>query len=201
MENVLGNEWGMPPYFGSVSHEWDAWTTQLSRYLNYKLPGWRENITLSGEQRSGTIRIAIFQRQEAMNGDRKYLNLPDVLSIVANYTSDYDVITTTSKTNLTKILKSFNSFDILITPHGSHIANVMFTLRTDVVIIETVGVCVNSGPRDWFSHRLNYLISSVMHLINRMCKKSSILVVKSARYTVCSALPPSRAAMMARQKK
>ena len=108
MENVLGNEWGMPPYFGSVSHEWDAWTTQLSRYLNYKLPGWRENITLSGEQRSGTIRIAIFQRQEAMNGDRKYLNLPDVLSIVANYTSDYDG-TTTSKTNLTKILKSFNS--------------------------------------------------------------------------------------------
>ena len=99
---------GNASYFGSVSHEWDAWTTQLSRYLNYKLPGWRENITLSGEQRSGTIRIAIFQRQEAMNGDRKYLNLPDVLSIVANYTSDYDVITTTSKTNLTKILKSFN---------------------------------------------------------------------------------------------
>ncbi len=160
MENVLGNEWGMPPYFGSISHEWDIWTVQLSRYLNYKLPGWRENITLSGEQKSGPIRIAIFQRQEAMNGLRKYLNLPDVLSVVAAYTSDYDVITSTPGTNLTGILQTFNSFDILITPHGSHIANVIFTLRTDVVIIETVGVCVNTGPQDWFSHRLNYLISS-----------------------------------------
>lgn len=160
MENVLGNEWGMPPYFGSSSHEWDTWRAQLSRYLNYKLPGWRENITPSGEQKSRPTRIAIFQRQEAMNGLRKYLNLPDVLRVVANYTSDYDVITTTPGTNLTSILQLFNSFDILITPHGSHIANVMFTFRTDIIIIETVGVCMNTAFQDWFGHRLNYVISS-----------------------------------------
>ena len=123
MENVLGSEWGMPPYFGSVSG--GMLGLQLSEYLNYKLPGWRENITylVSREvERFGSP----FFRDRSDEWRSQIFKFTDVLSIVANYTSDYDVITTTSKTNLTKILKSFNSFDILITPHGV-IANVMFS--------------------------------------------------------------------------
>jgi len=160
MENVTGNEWGLPPYFAASAYEWDAWKRQLSKYLDNALPGLREMAIANRKDPTRPIRIAIFQRQSAANGLRKYTNLPDVLNLVENYTSDYEVITATPETNLTSILQLFNSFDILITPHGSHIANVLFTLRDDVAIIETVGVCMNMGPSNWFGHRLSYFISS-----------------------------------------
>ena len=160
MEKVTGNEWARPPWFGASESEWNVWRGHLMRYLQIKFPGLLERAVSRYHNTNSQKRIAIFQRKEAANGLRKYVNLLDVLQLVGRYTDEYEVITTTSETNLTRIIELFNSFDILITPHGSHIANVLFTLRDDVVIIETVGVCMNTFPMHWFDRRLHYVISS-----------------------------------------
>ena len=160
MEKVTGNEWARPPWFGASESEWNVWRGHLTRYLEIKFPGLLERVVLRPQHTNSQKRIAIFQRKEAANGLRKYVNLLDVLQLVGRYTDEYEVITTTSETNLTHMIELFNSFDILITPHGSHIANVLFTLRDDVVIIETVGVCMNTFPMHWFDRRLRYMISS-----------------------------------------
>ena len=159
MENVIGNEWAKSPFFGASEMEWDAWRRQLTRYLDIKYPEFVSSVSLK-KQSSLPKRIVIFQRIEAANGLRKYLNLPDVLQLVSNFTEDFEVITTTSETTFTQGIELFNSFDILITPHGSHLAKLLLLLRRDVAVIETVGVCMNTGPMRWFGRRIGYIISS-----------------------------------------
>lgn len=159
MENVIGNEWAKSPFFGASDIEWDAWRRQLTRYLDIKYPEFISTVSLTRNSSLPT-RIAIFQRIEAANGLRKYLNLPDVVRLVGNFTEDYEIITITSEHTFTQAMELFNSFDILISPHGSHLANLLLLLRQDVVVIETVGVCMNTGPLNWFGRRIGYMISS-----------------------------------------
>ena len=163
MKNVTGNEWLQAPYFATFEREWLSWKRQLFRYLKHRHPELIESALMASDDRStstSSVRIAIFQRKEAGNGLRLYVNLPDVLSLVKNYTQRYSVITTSPETNLTTMITDFNSFDILITPHGSHIANALFTLREDVVIIETVGMLINDQSATWLQNRMTYLIST-----------------------------------------
>ena len=97
MEKVTGERVGRPPWFGASESEWNVWRGHLTRYLEIKFPGLLERVVLRPQHTNSQKRIAIFQRKEAANGLRKYVNLLDVLQLVGRYTDEYEVITTTSR--------------------------------------------------------------------------------------------------------
>jgi len=73
--------------------------------------------------------IKIFQRTEN-SSPRTVVNIKEVVETVQQFTYiPVEVITTTEKTPIKEQIKIFNSFDILITVHGSHLTNGVFTMR------------------------------------------------------------------------
>ena len=74
-------------------------------------------------------RILIFQRT-GTSMLRKFTNLNDVIREVQQFTNfPVEVVTVNSTTSVKDQIKLFNSFDVLITPHGSHLANGIFTMN------------------------------------------------------------------------
>ena len=72
-------------------------------------------------------RIKIFQRT-ATKMLRKFVNMDEVVRLVQEYTLlPVEVVTVNDATSIIDQIKVFNSFDILITSHGSQLANGIFT--------------------------------------------------------------------------
>jgi capsular polysaccharide biosynthesis protein len=61
---------------------------------------------------------------------RRFTNLDEVVRLAQKFTSvTVDVVTVNASTTVTEQIRLFNGFDILITPHGSHLANGIFTMH------------------------------------------------------------------------
>ena len=74
-------------------------------------------------------KISIFQRTDT-SMLRKFTNLDEVIRAVQQFTNlPVNVVTVNGTTSVKEQIKLFNSFDILITPHGSHLANGIFTMN------------------------------------------------------------------------
>ena len=74
-------------------------------------------------------RIVIYQRTET-NSPRSFVNLNEVVVFVQQYTTvPVKVISTTEKHAIQEQIRLFNSFDILLTVHGSHLSNGIYTMR------------------------------------------------------------------------
>jgi Glycosyltransferase 61 len=80
------------------------------------------------EQKTAT-RIAVFQRTgTAML--RSFINLAEVVDLAQSYTSlPVKVMTVNGSTPFRAQIRLFNTFDVLISPHGSHLANGIFTMN------------------------------------------------------------------------
>ena len=72
----------------------------------------------------GAVRIAVFQRTEG-TALRRFRNLADVLTMLSNHTSQpVEVVTVTSRTPVQDQSRLFaDGFDMLVTPHSSHLVN------------------------------------------------------------------------------
>jgi len=74
-------------------------------------------------------RIKIFQRT-LTSALRAFVNLEEVIATAQQYTTiPVEVVSTTENHTIQEQIRLFNSFDILITPHGSHLANGIFVMR------------------------------------------------------------------------
>ena len=61
---------------------------------------------------------------------RKFINIDEVIRLAQTYTIEkVEIVTSNSSTSIADQIRIFNDFDILITPHGSHLANGIFTAR------------------------------------------------------------------------
>jgi len=75
------------------------------------------------------MRIHIFQRKQGdgRSGDRAFRNLADVVLLAQNFTEErIQVVTTDGGMHPREQAGIFRGFDILITPHGSHLMNMLF---------------------------------------------------------------------------
>lgn len=116
---------------------------------------------------SKSVRILVHQRSP---DHRIFLNTQDILSTASNFTSHarlYDAFLT----KFAEQVQLYNSFDILITTTGSHLTNLVFTNRTNVLILE-VGLAI----RDWFWREnafrfgiRHYLYSHIGHIPSPKC--------------------------------
>lgn len=81
-----------------------------------------------------SLRIAVFQRNEG-SALRSFQNIDEVKTLAKEYTSrEVPIITVNSTTPPDMQAALFQSFDILITPHGSHLANMIFNKNQSVFI-------------------------------------------------------------------
>jgi hypothetical protein len=75
------------------------------------------------------LRIHIFQRTpgDGKSGDRAFSNLNEVKELLQRYTEEpVKILTVHSGLSVYEQSKVFRSFDILVTPHGSHLMNMLF---------------------------------------------------------------------------
>eukprot|EP00580_Thalassiosira_gravida_P018058 CAMPEP_0201675988 /NCGR_PEP_ID=MMETSP0494-20130426/40834_1 /ASSEMBLY_ACC=CAM_ASM_000839 /TAXON_ID=420259 /ORGANISM="Thalassiosira gravida, Strain GMp14c1" /LENGTH=388 /DNA_ID=CAMNT_0048158595 /DNA_START=148 /DNA_END=1314 /DNA_ORIENTATION=+ len=101
------------------------------------------NHTLPCNLRS--LRIAVFQRNEG-SALRSFQNIDKVRTLAKEYTSrEVPIITVNSTTPPGRQAALFQSFDILITPHGSHLSNMIFNKRKSV-FIEVACVYYDAAP-------------------------------------------------------
>ena len=72
------------------------------------------------------LRVALFQRTEG-SAKRTLHSAESIQALVAQYTDiPLARITLTSRSTFDDQLRAFRSFDVLITPHGSHLGNMIF---------------------------------------------------------------------------
>ncbi len=99
------------------------------------------------EKCSKNLRIAIFVRHEGRIGLRRFLNFDDVFNLAASFTTrPVNTIRLGSNDSFIRAVELMNSYDILITPHGSHLTNALLTLSKlrKPSIIEVVSTCYNT---------------------------------------------------------
>eukprot|EP00223_Ostreococcus_mediterraneus_P003719 CAMPEP_0179612822 /NCGR_PEP_ID=MMETSP0930-20121108/4727_1 /TAXON_ID=548131 ORGANISM="Ostreococcus mediterraneus, Strain clade-D-RCC1621" /NCGR_SAMPLE_ID=MMETSP0930 /ASSEMBLY_ACC=CAM_ASM_000580 /LENGTH=242 /DNA_ID=CAMNT_0021481479 /DNA_START=1320 /DNA_END=2048 /DNA_ORIENTATION=- len=93
------------------------------------------------------LRMAIFLRQEGKR--RAFANLNEVIKLMEEYTCrPVEFFNISSTSTGVEAIQTMNDFDVLVTPHGSHLTNGIFILTRDGVIkkpsiIEVVATCYN----------------------------------------------------------
>jgi hypothetical protein len=177
MENVRDNNWmdyepftsdfskyDGPPFMGTDLHTWLRWKAKVIDYLKESRP--IAFSTLQSQIKEDVpgkpLRVAVFQRQQidSRNGVRQLINLDEVESLVREYTPIFHVVTVSRGSNLEEIIHIFNSFDILITPHGSQGTNLIFTVKPrKVAVIEVVGTCLGHYATNWYRTIAYYHLS------------------------------------------
>lgn len=112
-------------------------------------------------------RIKIFQRTltEAL---RAFVNLDEVVAMVQQYTTvPVEVVSTTENNTIQEQIRLFNSFDILITPHGSHLANGIFSMHPYTkAVVEVAPYMIDSNYFNNYNGDLGFAeyIMSTGHL-------------------------------------
>jgi hypothetical protein len=74
-------------------------------------------------------RIRIFQRS-ATYSLRKFINIDEVVNLAQSYTMEkVEIVSVNASTSIADQIRLFNDFNSLISSHGSHLANGLFTVR------------------------------------------------------------------------
>lgn len=115
-------------------------------------------------KRKSSARIHIFQRT-ATQMLRSFLNLNDVVTAAQSFTTvPVEVVTINASSTVEDQIRVFNDFDILITPHGSHLANGIFTMKPNSKgVIEVVSFAFDRVFYSNFNSHLgfgNYMLST-----------------------------------------
>ena len=118
------------------------------------------NISTCNKNCTSQIKLAVYRREEG-SSKRHFINMDDLHDMASEYTMQpLQIVSVNASTPLRTVIELFNAFDILISPHGSHLSNAIFITRPRVTIIEVVGTCFN---RDWkinLQHWAKYQLSS-----------------------------------------
>ena len=109
------------------------------------------------------LRIGIFQRTEGRSGLRRLRNLDEVQALAQSLTRvPVKMVTLTSASSFEEQLWAFRSLDLLITPHGSQVTNMIFAPRTVFVELQAA-IADTSFERNGRRLAAGYILS-VGHL-------------------------------------
>mmetsp|Transcript_649 Transcript_649/g.1075 ORF Transcript_649/g.1075 Transcript_649/m.1075 type:complete len:518 (+) Transcript_649:67-1620(+) len=150
------------PNDDGVVAKWQASVSDHIKEQNWTVAT-KETSDLKGSNATPSCRrnlqIAVWRRTEG-TALRLLTNLDEVERLVAKYTDQpVSIVTVSSKTSPEEQAAVFRSFDILITPHGSHLTNMIFSPRNATVYIEVAAVYFDRSPeingrafaKDWIS--------------------------------------------------
>lgn len=116
-----------------------AWQATLSKGLQIHQNQDRNLKSLQGRCSQRNLNIYVFQRSSG--SPRAFRNLDNVVKLLESYTNvPIVVVTVNASSSVDEQARLFRSFDLLVTPHGSHIANIIFSARDTTAIIEVLPV-------------------------------------------------------------
>ncbi len=102
--------------------------THKNKYCNAENKPIRDGLNIT------KARIKIFQRSATVML-RKFVNLGEVIKLAQEYTTlPVEVITANATTSVQEQIDMFNNYDVLITAHGSHLANGLFTMHPETKV-------------------------------------------------------------------
>ena len=102
--------------------------THKNKYCNAQNKLVRDGLNITN------ARIKIFQRTGTIML-RKFVNLDEVVQLAQEYTTrPIEVLTTNATTSVQEQIEMFNDYDVLITAHGSHLANGLFTMHPETKV-------------------------------------------------------------------
>lgn len=102
--------------------------THKNKYCNAENKPVRDGLNIT------KARIKIFQRTATLML-RKFVNLDEVVKLAQEYTTyPVEVITANATTSVQDQIDMFNNYDVLITAHGSHLANGLFTMHPETKV-------------------------------------------------------------------
>ena len=143
-----------------------AWRAEVQRVISRELQDQSHNKMRQAARRSSnrhtrscetecisSLKVSILQRAEG-SAKRRFANLDQVIKLISEYTNHLRIISVHSNMRFRDTLKNFNSFDILLTPHGSHLTNGLFIASNSTSIIEIVATCFNL---DWSKNLHNFV--------------------------------------------
>ena len=116
------------------------------------------------------LEVSILQREEG-TAKRRFVNLDEVIELVSEYTTNLKIISVHSDMRFRDTLDAFNSFDILLTPHGSHLTNGLFITSNLTSIIEVVATCFNLDWQKNLHEFADYHISQGHQVVNDSLNK------------------------------
>ena len=127
---------------------------------------------------SRSLRVAVYRRSGG-TALRKFVNLRDVEELVKEYSDRPPTIVTTGVSMpLRDQMSIFRSFDILITPHGSHLTNMVLGSNSTAYIVLTPVYIDNKISRQAHLWLKKY-IESFGHMPYNVSKRSRKAMVRS----------------------
>ena len=112
----------------------------LSRQKQFELSNNEENTVGSPCDRCvEKIRLSLYERPITDRNRRLLVNKDEIFDLFREYTSHVDTVTVGKDSTIAEVYDAFNSFDVLVTPHGSHMLNVLFTNSSRYALIEVTG--------------------------------------------------------------
>ena len=95
---------------------------------------------------SAALRVALWRRGASAFGSRRLINVQQISEIVSTYTTvPLLVLSASASTPFKAQIELFQSFDILISPHGSQLTNMLFA-RPSAIFIEVVAMHNDDAP-------------------------------------------------------
>ena len=137
------------------------WQNIISDVIGVPRESSKDTGSLEKRCRDGEVRIAIFQRSPP---SRAFINLDDVIILAQRLTNATVSVITTNKTiPVGEQARVFSSFDLMISPHGSHLSNMIFASPKHTAIIEVIPVAHNF---DWISlgHEMGFVFYNISTL-------------------------------------
>ncbi len=118
---------------------------------------WKSYCNKESQTPISHARVMIFQRTATIML-RRFLNLDEVVKLAQMYTTrKVEVVTVNETTSVPEQIRMFNQFDVLITSHGSHLANGIFTtFPEDKAVVEVNPWTFDSVFYGNFNHWLGY---------------------------------------------
>ena len=108
-------------------------------------------------------KIVVFQRTGGINPTRDFSNRVEVVDILSTFsTRKVEIITTTEKMSLEQQAEVFSDFDIIVSPHGSHLTNLMFS-KPGSLAVEVKTVLHNDDNRRMAESSGMFYIRSMAH--------------------------------------
>jgi hypothetical protein len=111
--------------------------TTIVNLTDVQEPLTAENITC--KECFSRLRFALYERPVGDASRRLITNKDEVFKLFRDFSGRFHTISVSKATPIDEVYRKFNSFDVLVTTHGSHMVNLIFTTWTTFAVIEVWG--------------------------------------------------------------
>ena len=149
------------PYDALPLGQTGSYDSKIKNKFSSYLPGLlKVPFDIASACQRNELRIGIFYRTnqfpKSYNNFRRFSNMKEVIETAKKISSSVFTFTTNGSMTILEQAKAYNSFDILITPHGSQNVNAIWINHYPTASIEIVANPVNTQHWKWITDHVEF---------------------------------------------